>query len=81
VSVSGSGSVASGSAVPEAERVNGTSGPSIRVVDAPEAQPVDLFEAAGAPVAKRALPAVAGLTALWLLRVFVRRRRRRRRDS
>ncbi len=53
--------------------------PVVKVVNAPEAEPVDLLDAAGAPVAKRALPVVAGLTALWLLSLFVRRRRRRRR--
>jgi carbon monoxide dehydrogenase subunit G len=58
-------------------RANGTSGPQIRVVDSPEAEPVDLLEAAGAPVAKRLAPAVIGLTVLWLLSVFLRRRRRR----
>jgi uncharacterized protein len=60
-------------------RVDGTSGPAVRVVDAPEPEPVDLLEAAGAPVAKRAVPALVGLTVLWLLSVFLRRRRRRRR--
>jgi uncharacterized protein len=65
---------------PTADRVDGTSGASVRVIDAPEAEPVDLLDAAGAPVAKRALPAVAGLTVLWLLSVFLRRRRHRRRD-
>jgi uncharacterized protein len=63
----------------EAARLNGTSGPAIRVVDSPEAQPVDLVDAAGAPVAKRVAPAVIGLTVLWLLSIFVRRRRRSRR--
>jgi uncharacterized protein len=58
-------------------RANGTSGPSIRVVDSPEAEPVDLLEAAGAPVAKRLAPALLVLTVLWLLSVFLRRRRRR----
>jgi uncharacterized protein len=55
-----------------------TKAPSVRVVEGPAAEPVDLLDAAGAPVAKRALPVVAGLTALWLLSLFVRRRRRRR---
>jgi carbon monoxide dehydrogenase subunit G len=63
------------------DRVDGTSGPAVRVVNAPEAEPVDLLDAAGAPVAKRALPAVAGLTVLWLLSLFVRRRRHRRRGG
>ena len=58
-------------------RANGTSGPQIRVVDSPEPEPVDLLEAAGAPVAKRVAPAVIGLTVLWLLSIFLRRRRRR----
>jgi carbon monoxide dehydrogenase subunit G len=58
-------------------RANGTSGPSVRIVDSPEAEPVDLLEAAGAPVAKRLAPAVIGLTVLWLLSIFLRRRRRR----
>jgi carbon monoxide dehydrogenase subunit G len=58
-------------------RANGTSGPSIRVVDSAEPEPVDLLEAAGAPVAKRLAPAVIGLTILWLLSLFLRRRRRR----
>jgi uncharacterized protein len=58
-------------------RANGTSGPSIRVVDSPEAEPVDLLEAAGAPVAKRLAPALVALTLLWLLSIFLRRRRRR----
>jgi hypothetical protein len=59
-------------------RLNGTSGPAVKVVDSPEAEPVDLLEAAGAPVAKRLAPAVVGLTVLWLLSIFLRRRRRSR---
>ena len=54
-----------------------TSGPAVRVVDSPEVEPVDLLDAAGAPVAKRAVPVVAGLTFLWLLSIFLRRRRRK----
>jgi carbon monoxide dehydrogenase subunit G len=60
-------------------RLNGTSGPAVRIVDAPDAEPVDLLDAAGAPVAKRLAPAVIGLTVLWLLSIFLRRRRRRSR--
>ena len=56
-----------------------TSGPAVRVIDSEqEVQPVDLLEAAGAPVAKRALPVVGGLTFLWLLSIFLRRRRKQR---
>jgi carbon monoxide dehydrogenase subunit G len=72
---------ASGSSPPASDaRLAGTSGPSVRVVDSAEPEPVDLLEAAGAPVAKRAVPALVGLTVLWLLSVFLRRRRRRRRS-
>jgi hypothetical protein len=60
------------------DRLNGTSGPAVRIVDAPEAEPVDLLDAAGAPVVKRLAPAVIGLTVLWLLSIFLRRRRRNR---
>jgi carbon monoxide dehydrogenase subunit G len=67
-------------AAAEASRLNGTPGPAIRVVEGPEAEPVDLVGAAGAPVAKRLAPAVIGLTFLWLLSIFVRRRRRSRRN-
>ena len=69
------GSASTGDA--DRARANGTSGPSIRVVDSPEPKPVDLLEAAGAPVAKRLAPAIIGLTVLWLLSIFLRRRRRR----
>jgi carbon monoxide dehydrogenase subunit G len=60
-------------------RNDGTSG--VRVIESPEAEPVDLLDAAGDSVAKRALPAVAGLTVLWLLSLFFRRRRRRRKAA
>ena len=69
------------SATAPGDRVDGTSGPQVRVVDSAEPEPVDLLDAAGAPVAKRAAPALVGLTILWLLSVFLRRRRRRRRQA
>ena len=48
----------------------------VRRVQSKPAEPVDLLDAAGVPVAKRAVPLVAGvLVILW----FLRRRRRRRR--
>jgi hypothetical protein len=76
---SGAGSSsAQASAAADPARLNGTSGPAVRVVDSPEAEPVDLLDAAGAPVAKRLAPAVVGLTILWLASIFFRRRRRRR---
>ena len=68
-----------GEAAASSRAAPGASDTGVRVVDSPDAEPVDLLEAAGAPVAKRALPVVAGLTLLWLLSVFLRRRRRHRR--
>jgi carbon monoxide dehydrogenase subunit G len=51
--------------------------PAVRRIDAPEAAPVDLLDTAGAPLAKRLVPAiVVALLAFVLLR---RRRRKRRR--
>ena len=39
----------------------------VRKIDAPEAKPIDLLDAAGAPILKRALPVVAVLAVvLWL---------------
>ena len=64
-------------ASPPASAANGAERPGVRVVESPDAEPVDLFDAAGAPLVKRLAPAAIGLTALWLLSVFVRRRRRR----
>jgi uncharacterized protein len=64
-------------ASPPASAANGAERPGVRVVESPEAEPVDLLDAAGAPLVKRLAPAAIGLTALWLLSVFLRRRRRR----
>jgi hypothetical protein len=51
--------------------------PEIRRLDHPEADPVDLMDAAGASVAKRVVPlAIGGL----LLLLFVRGLRRRHRS-
>lgn len=52
-------------------------GPSVRRIDAPEAQPIDLFEAAGGSTLKRALP-LLGLVAAIVVVLGLRRRRRRR---
>ena len=56
-----------------APSVNGTPAPedvpSVRKIDHESAAPVDLLDAAGVPVAKRAIPVVAGvLLILWFLR-------------
>lgn len=48
--------------------------PTVRKIDSPEAQPVDLFDAAGTPVLKRLAPLLGLVLVLWLLR---RRRRRK----
>ena len=68
----------------EAPRVNGATAPTaepepapstVRKIEHSAAAPVDLLDAAGVPVAKRAIPVVAGvLLILW----FLRRRRRNR---
>jgi carbon monoxide dehydrogenase subunit G len=49
-----------------------------RLVDAPEAEPIDLLDAAGAPLAKRALPLLGVAIAVVALLAMRRRRRRRR---
>ena len=51
------------------------SAPTVRVIDSPDVEPVNLMDAAGASVAKRALPLIAGLLVLF---VVLRRARRRR---
>ena len=53
--------------------------PTVRKIDHQAAEPVDLLDAAGVPVAKRAIPLVAGvLVILWFLR---RRSNRRKRNA
>jgi uncharacterized protein len=51
--------------------------PAVRKIDAPEAAPVDLIDTAGAPLAKRLLPAFI----IALLAFVALRRRKRRRSS
>jgi len=53
--------------------------PVVRRVESPEAEPVDLIGAAGAPVGKRLVGIAAVITALALIFGLGRRRRRRRR--
>jgi hypothetical protein len=50
---------------------------SVRRIDAPSAEPVDLLATTASPVATRVAPVAAGLAVLFLLRLFLRRRRRR----
>src|SRR4051812_48176095 len=62
---------------PAVQPTNGAAATSgVRKIDSPEAEPVDLMDAAGASVAKRAIPVVV---TLLLLFVVVRRVRKRRR--
>ena len=52
--------------------------PRVRTFDLPDPEPVDLLDAAGTPVLRRALPAVGVAALLVALFVVLRRRRRRR---
>jgi hypothetical protein len=54
---------------------------AVRVIDAPEAQPIDLMDAAGGSMSKRLVPLLAALVALVLLRRRRSRRRARRRSA
>jgi carbon monoxide dehydrogenase subunit G len=58
------------------EHVTEPAAPAVRLVDHPEAAPVDLMGAAGAPVAKRLAPVAGVFALLWLLRLFLKRRKR-----
>jgi carbon monoxide dehydrogenase subunit G len=48
--------------------------PVKRIINSPEAEPVDLMATAGAPIAKRVLPVVGALVALLLVVRWLRRR-------
>jgi carbon monoxide dehydrogenase subunit G len=61
---------------PMADGSPGAAPPAARRIEGPEAEPVDLLATGGTPVAKRVAPVAAVLAALWLLRLFLRRRRR-----
>ncbi len=47
--------------------------PAVRKIDAPEAKPVDLLDAAGSPVAKRVGPLLAVVAVLWVLKKLLSR--------
>jgi len=53
--------------------------PTVRRIDAPEAEPVDLLGTAGAPMLKRVLPLVVVSVTVALVLTYLRRRRARRR--
>ena len=60
--------------VPAPPAPEASTGP--RKIDSPEAKPVDLVDAAGGSVAKRAAPVLAVIAVLWLLRVLLKRRKK-----
>ena len=60
--------------VPRPPAPEAATGP--RKIDSPEAKPVDLVDAAGGSVAKRAAPVLAVIAVLWLLRVLLKRRKK-----
>ena len=60
----------------EAAPAAATTGP--RKIDSPEAQPIDLMDAAGESVGKRLAPVIAAIVALITLRVLFKRRQRKR---
>jgi carbon monoxide dehydrogenase subunit G len=49
--------------------------PTIRAIDHPEPEPVDLIETAGTPVAKRVAPVLAVIALLWVIRKLLTRNR------
>ena len=63
-------------AAPAAAAPEASAGP--RKIDSPEAQPIDLMDAAGGSVGKRLAPVIAAIVALITLRVIFKRRARRK---
>lgn len=51
--------------------------PEVRHIDSPEAEPVDLLDAAGAPVFRRAAPLLAGFAIAWFVLRVLRKRKNR----
>jgi carbon monoxide dehydrogenase subunit G len=58
-------------AEPTTESVVDSAQPTVRKIDAPEAAPINLIEAAGGTIVKRALPVVAGVAVLVLLLIAI----------
>ena len=56
---------------PEAAPTAETGQPGVRKIDGPEAAPINLIEAAGGTIVKRALPVVAGVAVLVLLLIAI----------
>jgi len=79
-----SGNGAAGADAPAAEPPTAAAGASdaapvvddsVRVINSPEAEPVDLMDAAGGAVAKRLVPVLAGVTLLVILIWLFRRKK------
>ena len=62
----------------ESETAEAAAPPRVRAIDSPDAEPVDIMQAAGGSVAKRATPIILGLIALLVVLRLRRRRRSRR---
>ncbi len=56
---------------PEVAPTTETDQPVVRKIDGPEATPINLIEAAGGTIVKRALPVVAGVVVLVLLLIAI----------
>ena len=72
--------------VPDADKTSEAAGdgaapaaPQRRVIDSPEAEPIDLLGTAGSPVLQRAAPLIGLAAAVLIVLALLRRRRRRRR--
>lgn len=78
----GAAPAAPAAAPAEAASSNGATAPAAatgpRRIDSPEAQPIDLMDAAGESVGKRLVPVIAVIVALITLRVILKRRKRRK---
>lgn len=55
-----------------------TAAPTVRKIDSPDPEPVDLMDAAGSSVAKRVLPIVAVVVVVFVMVRLLRRRRQRK---
>jgi hypothetical protein len=64
-----------GEAAPVAASAASAPNDGVRVINSPEAEPVDLMDAAGGAVAKRLVPALAGVTLLVILIWLFRRKK------
>ena len=64
-----------GEPVPPAAPVLEDSAPTVRTIDSPEPEPVDLLDAAGQPVARRVAPVLAVIAVLWVLKKLLTRNR------